>query len=406
MKKSELTLGVLPLKNLRAKPVRTACLVIITAILAFTFFGGSILALNLRQGLETMTKRFGADLMVVPEGASEKAQSLLLRGGTGYFYFDAGVVNNVAKTDGVVRASPQFFLTSLAAECCDSAVQLIAYEPITDFVVQPWISEKYREQVLDGQVVVGSRINVRQNGTIQLFNHEYPVAARLSGSASGFDISIFMTMNTMRDLVGRARMEGNNFLAVQEKEAVRGRVSAILVKTDSVKAPSLIASDIRKQNEGVEVLVSQGIFARISATLSGLVKYIHIFSVALWALSLVILASVFSGLIHERKKEFALLRILGATRKRLVGIVLSESSIAGIAGGIAGIVLASLVVFPFATLISERLELPYLDAPLFNIILLVFGSLLLSALAGPFASLYAALRISKAETYYTMREGE
>jgi putative ABC transport system permease protein len=353
-----------------------------------------------------MTRRFGADLMVVPEGASTKAQSLLLRGGTAHFYFDSGVVNTVAKTEGVVRASPQFFLTSLATECCDAAVQLIAYDPRTDFVVQPWIAEKHGEEVLDGQLVVGSRITLRRNGTIQLFNHEYPVAARLSGSASGFDISIFMTMNTMRDLIGRARSEGYDFLAVQEREAARGRFSAVLVKTDSVKAPSLIAADIQSQNEGVEVLVSQGIFARIAATLSGLVKYIHIFSVALWVLALVVLAAVFSGLIHERKKEFALLRILGATRKRLVAIVLSESAVAGVAGGIAGIVLASLAVFPFSTLISERLELPYLDAPLFNIILLVLGSLLLSALAGPLASLYAALRISKAETYYTMREGE
>jgi putative ABC transport system permease protein len=156
----------------------------------------------------------------------------------------------------------------------------------------------------------------------------------------------------------------------------------------------------------VDVLISQGIFARIAATLSGLVNYIHIFSVALWALAVVVLAAVFSGLVHERKKEFAILRILGATRKRLIGIVLSESSIAGIAGGVAGIALASLAVFPFATLISEQLELPYLDAPLLNIIMLILGSLLLSALAGPLASLYAALRISKAETYYTMREGE
>jgi putative ABC transport system permease protein len=353
-----------------------------------------------------MTKRFGADLMVVPEGAAAKAQSLLLRGGAGYFYFDAGLVKAVAATEGVVRASPQFFLTSLATECCDAAVQLIAYEPATDFVVQPWISEKHSGRVRDGQVVVGSRITVRRNGTIQLFNHEYPVAARLSSSASGFDISIFMTMNTMRDLIGRARVEGYNFLTLQEKEAARGRISAILVKTDPAKAPSLIASDIQKQHEGVDVLVSQGIFARIAAALSGLINYIHIFSAALWALALVVLAAVFSGLIHERKKEFALLRILGATRKRLVGIVLGESLIAGLAGGAAGIVLASLAVFPFATLISERLELPYLDAPPFTIMLLIAGSLVLSVSAGPLASLYAALRISKAETYYTMREGE
>ncbi|MDR0557232.1 MAG: ABC transporter permease, partial [Treponema sp.] len=157
---------------------------------------------------------------------------------------------------------------------------------------------------------------------------------------------------------------------------------------------------------GVDVLVSQGIFSALAATLSGLVSYIHIFSAALWILAVIILAAVFSGSIHERKKEFALLCILGATRKKLVAVVLGESFLAGFAGGAAGIVLAGLAVFPFSTLISERLELPYLDAPFFKIIPLAAGSLFLSVLAGPLASFYSALRISGAETYFTMREGE
>jgi putative ABC transport system permease protein len=391
------------LKNLQAKPVRTACLFIVVAILSFTLFGGSILALNLRQGLDTMTRRFGADLMVVPEGTSEKAQALLLRGENGFFYFDAGVVDVVAGTEGVVCASPQFFLTSFSTECCDDAIQLIAYDPGTDFVVQPWIAEKRRESISDGQVIIGNRIEPRSNGTIKLFNVEYPVAAQLSRSASGYDTSIFMTMNTMRRLIDSAHSMKFGFLSDRYEGDI---VSAVLVKADPAKSPSLLAWDIRKKNEGVEVLISQGIFARIAGTISGLVKYIHIFSIALWALAIIVLSAVFSGTIHERKKEFAVLRILGATRKKLVGIVLNESLIAGIAGGFAGIVLASLAVFPFSTYISEQLELPYLDAPLFYIILLIFGSLVLSAVVGPLSSLYSALRISKAETYFTMRDGE
>ena len=403
MNKTDLSTGGLSLKNLQAKPVRTACLIVVVAILAFTLFGGSILALNLRQGLNTMTKRFGADLMVVPEGAAEKAKGLLLRGESSLYYFDSNVVDKVAATEGVVCASPQFFLASLSTECCDDEVQLIAYDPATDFVVQPWIAEKRHESVSDGQVVVGSRIELRPNGTIKLFNDEYKVAAQLSESASGYDTSIFMTMNTMRALIDNAHAQRYGFLADSYKGEV---ISAVLAKTDQSKNPSSLAWNIRKQNEGVEVLISQGIFARIAQTLSGLVKYIHIFSIALWALAVIVLAAVFSGTIHERKKEFAVLRILGATRKKLIGIVLGEAAIAGIGGGLAGIFLASLAVFPFSTYISERLELPYLDAPFFNIVLLVLASLLLSALAGPLASLYSALRISRAETYFTMREGE
>jgi putative ABC transport system permease protein len=404
MKKRILDTGALSLENLKAKPVRTACLVVVVTILAFTLFGGSLLTLNLRQGLATMTRRFGADLMVVPAGASEKAQSILLQGGAGYFYFNAGVADKIAGTEGIACASPQFFLASLSTDCCDAAVQLIAYDPATDFVVQPWIAEKRSATVEDGQVVVGSRITLRPNGTIKLFNHEYPVAAQLSNSASGFDTSVFMTMNTMRSLIDRAHAEKYNFIADTQGNEV---ISAVLAKVEPSAVPSFIAYTIRRDNDGVDVLVSQGIFSALAATLSGLVSYIHIFSAALWVLAFIVLAAVFSGSIHERKREFALLRILGATRRKVVGIVLSESSLAGIAGGAAGILLASLVVVPFSTLISERLELPYLDAPLFNsIIPLVLASLFLSVLVGPLASLYSALRISRAETYFTMREGE
>jgi putative ABC transport system permease protein len=406
MKKKILGAGRMSLENLKARPVRTACLAAVAAILAFTLFGGSILALNLRQGLAVMTRRFGADLMVVPEGAAGKAQSLLLRGSVNYFYFDAAIVDKVARTEGVACASPQFFLTSLAEECCDAMVQLIAYDPETDFVIQPWMAEKYRNTVEDGQVVVGSRITIRRDDTVRLLGHQYPVAARLSRSASGLDTSIFMTMNTMRLLIGRARAEGYGFLADQEREMARGAVSVVLAKTGPSAPPARLAQTIDRENAGVDVVVSQRIFSGIAEALAGLTAYIRLFSVILWVVAFIVLAAVFSLSIHERKKEFAVLRILGATRGRLTGMVLGESALAGLAGGAAGIVLAGLTVFPFSTLISERLELPWLDAPLIRIVLLALGSLLLSALAGALASLYSALRISGAETYFTMREGE
>ena len=61
MMRRNLNTGTLSLENLKARPVRTACLAVVVSILAFTLFGGSILTLNLRQGLDTMTKRFGVD---------------------------------------------------------------------------------------------------------------------------------------------------------------------------------------------------------------------------------------------------------------------------------------------------------------------------------------------------------
>ena len=397
MQKINLNIGTLALKNLMAKPVRAFCLIVVAAVLAFILFGGSIIITNLQQGLGAITKRFGADLMVVPKGAADRAQTLLLGGEPNYFYFDANIVDSIAGIEGVTQISSQFYYASLSdSECCDSSMQLIAFDPATDFVVQPWISEKYNEKINDGQLVVGSRIEMRANGTVRLYSHAYPVAAQLSSSASGFDTSIFMTMNTMRDLTERADSD----------TLIDGKISSVLIKIDPTANSEFIAGKIKEGNEDADVIISQGIFARISAALSGFVKYIQIFSIALWVLTVIVLAAVFSGSIHERKKEFALLRIVGAQRKKLVGIVLCESSLAALAGAAAGILIASIFIFPFANLISARLELPYLDTSIVNIILIVAASLFISVLAGPLASLYSALKISSAETYFTMREGE
>jgi len=67
---------------------------------------------------------------------------------------------------------------------------------------------------------------------------------------------------------------------------------------------------------------------------------------------------------------------------------------------------ASLVVFPFSAYIGERLQLPYLEPEIGAVLGVLALSLLLSFLVGPLASIYSAVKISKAETYLTMREGE
>jgi putative ABC transport system permease protein len=406
MSKHVMGTNQLALQNMKARPVRSACLIIVVAVLAFTLFGGAVLAMNFSRGLDIMAKRFGADLMVVPEGAAENAQAVLLRGEPRYFYFDSNIVNKLASTEGIACASAQFFLTSLAADCCDAMVQLIAYDPSTDFVLQPWVAEKYGGQIEDGQVVAGGLISLRRDNTIKLLNHNYPVAARLSKSASGLDTSIFMTMNTMRQLIARANAEGYDFWAVQDREMRQMKVSAVLVKAAPGQNLRTLAAAIRRANEGVEVVVSQSVFSSMEETLSGFTSYIRLFSIALWILAALVLTAVFSGSIHERKKEFAILRIMGATRKKLAALALWESSLAGIAGGVAGVILACIVIFPFSVLIGETLRLPYLDASPLTVMLIALSCLFISALTGPLASLHAALKIGGAETYFTMREGE
>ena len=127
---------------------------------------------------------------------------------------------------------------------------------------------------------------------------------------------------------------------------------------------------------------------------------------ACWLVGLLVLVAVFSTSVNERKKEFASLRILGTTRNMLLGVVVRESAILGLVGGVLGVASASLILFPYSSLISEQLQLPYLEVTALPVAVLMFASVLLALVAVVVASALTTLRIAMRETYLTLRSGE
>ena len=187
MNNKPLTTGRLAISNLRRKPLRTAGLITIVALVAFVLFAGGILSTSMRNGLESMRARLGADLMVVPLGYDEGVEGIILKGEPTYFYFDKYVEQDLEKVEGVKSVSAQFFLTSLNQDCCSIPVQFIGFDPETDFSIQPWISEVYSEEVKDGELIIGSDIKADENNKLKFFGEEYSVAAKLEKTGTGLD---------------------------------------------------------------------------------------------------------------------------------------------------------------------------------------------------------------------------
>ena len=121
----------LPVKNLLRKPARTAALILLTAFLAMSVFGGSVIVLSLRQGLNSLEARLGADIIVLPSSAQSKVsfEKMLLQGTVGAFYMDAENLDKVRSAPGVETAAPQTFLASLKADCCSVKIQVIGLDP-------------------------------------------------------------------------------------------------------------------------------------------------------------------------------------------------------------------------------------------------------------------------------------
>jgi putative ABC transport system permease protein len=402
MTQAALSIRQLSLHNLRRRPFRTAGLITIVTVFAIALFGGSILILSLKNGLNNMELRLGADLMVVPDGYEAELEGVLLKGEPCYFYFNKSVEEQVAQIEGVSQVTSQLFLTSISGDCCSLPVQLIAIDPADDFVIQPWVTKNFGT-LEDGQFIAGSDITIDNNGTLKFYNHPLPVAAQLDETSTGMDSSVFMTRNTMEELIAASRELGRNFLLDREPE---GSISAVLIRIEAGYPAEEVAKSIHSVLPEVGVIVTKSMLSGIANSLEVLVGYIRTLSGAIWALAVLVLAVVFSVTMNERKKEFAIFRTLGATRRKIVGIALYESVYIGFTGGIIGAAAASAVIFPFSTYISDRLQLPYLEPRAGLIFAVLILTVALSAVIGPLASICSAVRISKAETYLTMREGE
>lgn len=402
MNHKPLTIGRLSVSNIKRKPLRTAGLIIIVALVACVVFAGGILSVSMKNGLENVKARFGADLMVVPLGYDEGAEGILLKGEPAYFYFDRSVEQQLRSVEGIKTVSAQFYLTSLSQDCCDIPVQFIGFDPDTDFTVQPWISEVYSRSIKDGELIIGYDITA-DDGHLKFFNQDYTVAARLEKTGTGLDGAVYANINTLVQLFSAAKASGLSFVGDVDPKA---SLSSVLIQTKDGYTPDEVAHNIHASIDGIQVIKTTSMMTGIADNLGSLIVFLYGFAALFLLAAFVMLTILFTLTAHERKKEFAILRVLGASSKKLSQLVLSEALFISGAGGIAGIAVAAAVVFSFNTYIGDQLHSPYLQPGLPVILGVALVSLVIAFGLGPLAAAYSAAKLNRREVYLTMREGE
>ncbi|MBN7773241.1 ABC transporter permease [Clostridium aminobutyricum] len=389
--------------SLKHKSFRSMGLILLVAVFAFTLFGGTVLSKSLENGMNNLSKRMGADILAVPYGYEAAIQSALLRGEPSTFYFDSAVADKVAGVEGVGKVSPQLYIATLNAGCCSYPLQLIGFDPETDFVIQPWMSNELAQPVSDGEIVIGSSINAEVGKKLKFFNQTFLIVGRLEKTGMGFDTSIFMNLNTAKQ-VAKASERLKEHPVAENADLI----SSVMVKIENGTDVKDIANNILQAyaKDGVHVVVAQNMINNISDNLHGLTTYILILEAVLWILAVSVLIIVFSVTLNGRKREFSMYRVLGATKSKLIKLILWESSLISLLGTMVGILTAILIVFPFSTYISSLLGLPYLMPSYETLFAIAVMSFLMSFIVGPLASVYGAVKIGSAEIYTTMREGE
>ncbi|OCG25469.1 hypothetical protein A9G11_02260 [Gilliamella sp. wkB108] len=403
MQEKTITISNLAWKNVQRRPFRSCCLIVIIMLFSATLFGGSVLMKNLSLGISGMADRLGADILIVPYGYEKNLEVALLRGEPSSFYLKVDLIDKIKDIKGIDAISPQLFIASLNAGCCTTKVQLIGFDQHSDFVIKPWLQSQLSAPLTDNQVVVGSKITSGVGDEIMFFNHPFKIAAKMDSTGMGFDTSVFMTMQAAQSLMKDAKLiEG-------DVDHFANYVSSIFIKVNPDYQPKDIVNQIMPKyaiDYKIDFVMTKGMLSNISKWLNSFSTIVYSLSAIFWFLAIIVIFVIFSSMLNERKREISLLRILGASRLTLVKMLLRESLIISALGGIAGILIASLLLYAFSLLICQSIGLPCVNISLFDAIIYAVIVFVLTLIIGPLSSIYSALSMTKFDTYSTLREGE
>ncbi len=395
----------LPLLNILRRPMRSIALLCLIALLSFTIFGGAVMTAGLRNGVESLELRLGADIMVVPKEAGEKAglESIVLQGNTTYFYMDDTKLDEVSAIDGIDQITTQLYLASLAASCCSAKVQLMGFDPATDFTIQPWIRDTYSRDLGKMDIVVGSDIVSSEGDRLLFYDTPCNVVAKLSKTGTNYDRCVFAGEDTIRTLTESSVGKNlNQFKDIDPNHVI----SCILINVKDGVDIDEVAAHINESVDGVTALRTRSLISGTARSLAGISRIIRIAIIIVFVLAFIILIIAFTMLIHERRREFATLRVLGVSKGALARSVMSEIVLLCLAGGLTGAGIAAVVTVPFSGALQGWLDMPMLMPGAGTLLVYLLLAVVVCVGAGILASVWNVLRVSRADISLSLREGK
>ena len=391
------------IKDIQRHAFLNACLLATVVILSVMLFSVTVISVSLKKGMGNMRKRLGADIMLVPKGEREKAENMLLEGSRSNFYFEGEVYEKVQSIDGISDSTSQCFLKSLSADCCSSEVQIVFFDPDSDFVVGPWIETEYKQKLSGDAVIVGSDI-VSEDGKIKLFGQEYAIASQMARTGTALDRSVYFSTDAKAELLRNAEEKGSFLTEEQKKGDI---LSSIFINVDGSHTTEQVIDSAHKTIGDIfDVVYPKKLHESLSGSLGKITGVVNVISLSLGILLVAILLIINSIIMKGRKSEIALLRVLGHKKKDLIRKLLSEMGLISLAGALGGSLLGALIVIPFGRYIGKSLDMPYLGPGIASVlvqILLIVGIVILIVFL---ASVFYIIHTTNTEPYLALRKEE
>lgn len=351
-----------------------------TALCVGTIFAALTLGRGVHRSMNLGFSRMGADLMVVPRDTLVNITPALLTAEPTQHTLPATAADEIAAIAGVEKAAPQrcVRLTTLE-QGHQRDTDVVVFDPERDFTVLPWIRDKLERPLRDGDVLFGGRREEQLGQELTLNGKTVTVYARLGLTGVGpFDRSCFVTFRTAATLQG-ANGEG---------------ISAVLVRLGMGAKPETVQFALAGRTDW-KVANGNSLSTSVQQMLSAVFWAAVVFTGVILLVSGLMVGSVYSAVVAERRRELGLLLAIGMRGRQLIALILTEAGVTTAIGGFIGVLLgASLLLLTRRSLVFhlEWADIPFLWPSLGQIALDALSCLVLASAIGVFGAVVPAWR--------------
>ena len=349
--------------NKNKKLANTTTLILLIALLAFSMVFGLFINLTLNKALKIMESRLGADLFVVPYSATTKQEfeDAILQGSAGEFYMSKALLSEIEAVDGIKNSSTQLYVTSLKLQGYTFEPQIIGIEKQFDFVVGPWLNDFSLKNLGEKETVVGESLNKSVGETLDIAGCELKVVGVLENTDTTMDQGIYVDTATAELLA----------LEYLRKGDYSQQVSGTLINVEKGYTVDQVLHDINIHVSGVVAMRTNEMIADTGVKLTGLATIAKVITLLLWVLLSFITAIAFVMILNERKKDFAIYRVIGASKNKVLELAIDDNSKTSIVGSVIGALIGLGVSLIAVNGLSSLLNLPLMQFGVVHCLLFV-----------------------------------
>lgn len=394
--------------SLRNKPGRNLAAIFCFAFIAANVFSGQYLISGASSSLDQGVLRMGADLMVVPSqyqwlfrGLGPQNTAALVRVEPTTFRFTTQTMDVMKNVKNISRMSPQVYIAKLEVpDLSPSPVDIYGIDPASDFTIQPWLQRPLDHPLKSGEAIIGNALAAERSSTISFEGHTFLVAGKLDPTQSAVDNTVFLGLDDAYTLAA-----GDGVIPPSDPPIKAGDINAVMVEVSQGANPEMVNSRIRQPSTSITVIQRHFVLDPVSRDVQGLPAVLNMISGVVIIAALPLIALISGMVVNERRGEIGLLMSMGARRRFIFSLIVSESLILAVAGGIAGVCvsLAVITLLNSTGFLTSTLQVSFRMPSSASITLLTVMTLIIVLIIGTVASLWPAYRSSTMDAYEAIR---